>query len=145
MTSITDWILSATAVLVAVIAILPRAIRRFRRPLRIGDRLRLTGGYEDPPEWLQGHPYVCGRAVAFIPDKEGRSAVAVALDSPLFAEGTSYSFVLLRLRYADARWSRREFVHVELWVDVPSSVDSKASGAPRHKWIESHAAYRVVT
>ncbi len=137
-------ILSWTALVMVVIATLPRVTRRFRRPLNVGDRVRIRGGYEDPPEWLQGRGAITGRVVALIPESDGRSAAEVALDSPLSASQTSYTAALLRLRYKDARWTHRGVVHVELWAASPSEAGRDPAAAVPHEWVESHASYSVI-
>ena len=118
------WILGTTAAVIVAILLVTNP-HWFGR-LRVGDRVRIGGGYEDPPPWLGGRPAVTGRVSAFIDN-----AAEVELDEPLVVDGASYRVLSLRLRYRRARWTRQGIVHVEV------------AGAP-HAWVESHASYRRI-
>jgi hypothetical protein len=137
-------ILIVTAAVIALIVLLPKVIRQFRRSLLVGDRIRIRGGHEEPPQWLQGKPEITGCVTAFLPDTDDRSAVEVKLDAPLVLENRSYNFALLRLRFADARWAHHEIVNVELWMNAPSHLRAEPARSIHHEWVESHAAYQVI-
>jgi hypothetical protein len=138
MTRVQFWILATTAAVVSM----PMLWRLFSRALTVGDRIQLFGGYEDPPPWLQGRTSIEGIVLAFLDDKSGRQAVVVKLNEPITFETLSSDRVVLRLRYADARWRRSETVHVELCRPAESLSSETATSEPR--WIESHASYRVL-
>ena len=138
-----SWILGATGVTLLAAAISMKLARRFRKPLFEGDRIRVYGGHQDPPAWLNGKRAVTGRITRFIPGDPGTLAAEVTLDEPLVLDDVSHSYLVLRLRYRDARWTRREAVHVEAWEERPSQT-LPTSGAAAAHWVESHATYEVM-
>jgi hypothetical protein len=107
--------------------------------LAVGDRVRLSGGYEFEPHWLAGNSGYFGAVRAFIPGQNETPAAVVRLDEPITFEGTTGDVVVLELRYVGAKWKATETVHVELCEFMPEPV---ASELRRYgKWIESHATY----
>jgi hypothetical protein len=140
---IAAWIIVSTALLIGIIALLPRLMLSSSKALRIGDRVRLSGGHQDPAPWLQGRPEVYGRVTAFISRGNSR-AVEVAFESPFSYEGNTYPFAELRLLFKGASWSQHGVVHVELWTDAPTRLLSNSEAVGHHKYVESHASYRVM-
>jgi hypothetical protein len=113
-----------------------------KNQLKVGDRVRLFGGYSHPPEWLNGKEAHHGACVAFIPGQNAQPAAVIELDAPASFQGSSGSFVVLELRYVGARWKRHETVHAELCSSAP---ENKPSKERKHGlWVESHASYQVV-
>ena len=110
--------------------------------LSIGDRVRLSGGYDMEPNWLQGNEHYLGTVVAFIPGQNVESAAVVRLDSPILVDGISGSVVVLELRYVSAHWLGENIVHVELcdFEPEPKVWQLRRQG----KWIESHASCNVL-
>ncbi len=119
----------------------------FRRPskmteLRIGNRLKLSGGYDMDPKWLGGGTGYLGKVIAFIPGQDEQPAVVVRLEHPITVEGITGDIVVLELRFVGAAWKEIGTVHVELCDFVPAVATWK--GRKQGKWIESHATYTVV-
>ncbi|MBF6024005.1 hypothetical protein [Lysobacter niastensis] len=112
----------------------------FGRRLRVGDRVRLEGGYDMEPRWLNGQSAYFGLCVDFIPGDAGRPAAVVQLEKAITFDGAQGNFLVLRLRYVGARWAKREVVHLELFSSPPNSLQDPST---RGLWIESHASYRV--
>lgn len=110
------------------------------RSLRVGDRVRLAGGYDVEPQWLGGRSACFGECVTFMRWKETRLAAVVRLDEPLTFDSVSGAYVVLRLRHVGARWANQETVHLELFAHAP---DTPPALTTRSVWIESHANYRV--
>ena len=110
------------------------------RRLRIGDRVRLAGGYDMEPKWLSGRNACFGDCVGFIPGENNQLAAIVCLDEPVTFDGVTGSYLVLRLRYVGARWANHETVHLELFTAPPTSLQAPSA---RGLWIESHASYRV--
>jgi hypothetical protein len=135
------WILLSASALIGALALLPRIGRMFHKPLRIGDRVRISGGHQEPPPWLEGRDDVEGTVTGVVPRAQSVS-YEVTLDSPLARAATDYRFALLQLRFTDARWARNGVVHVELWAGAPSKATSGAD-VP-HEHVESHAVYRAI-
>ena len=145
MKSIQTMILGITGGTVAALALLPRIMHFVKRPLRVGDRVRLSGGYDSAASWLGTRDYVDGEVVAFINSAEGGRAAAVKLAAPITSDRFLSDIVLLYLRFADSRWSRHEIVHVELWRHLPRPEELGHHSDEDREWIESHASYRTLS
>jgi hypothetical protein len=110
--------------------------------LAVGDRLRLSGGYDFEPQWLGSASFLLGTLVDFIPGQNKQPAAVVKLDSPIGAAGEKHTIVVLELRYVGATWVSEGVVHVELCERAP---EAKAwSGRAKGRWVESHASYERV-
>jgi hypothetical protein len=107
--------------------------------VRIGDRVRLFGGYEDIA-WLGGRNEVRGVVAEFIPGENDVPAVVVQLDEALHVRRTQGRWVVLQLRYVGATWQNVGIVHVEL-------LESRPPAMPRYRptgtHAESHATYEL--
>lgn len=134
-------IIAITGVAVAAIALLPRLVRGNRGTLQAGDRVRLSGGYDDLAEWLEGREFIDGEVLSFIDVTAGRPAAVVRLSEPVSAGNFTSNIAVLHLRYDDARWSGGETVHVQLWRHVPTAADLDDQSSVDRKWVESHATY----
>ena len=107
--------------------------------LHVGDRMRLSGGYDYEPRWLPYGQSYLGTVVAFIPGQNSQPAAVVKLDRSITVDGVTGEMLVLELRYSGASWQETETVHVELCPFVP---ESKAWGErEKGKWVESHATY----
>ncbi len=80
----------------------------------VGDRIRLSGGYDQGPGWLCGASHFDGVIAAFIPGQNVQQAAVVRLESPITFEGVTGEYVVLELRYGGAEWNETDTVHVEL-------------------------------
>lgn len=123
------------------------------KPLGIGDRIRVSGGYDMYPAWLAAHGsgYV-GEVVEFIPGRNKPAAAVVALDDELVlpngagaVEGQLVRghFLVLELGHVGADWgTSRPRIHVELCEERPPAArwQDRRQGA----WVESHATYDVI-
>jgi hypothetical protein len=110
------------------------------RRLRLGSRVRLAGGYDMEPRWLDGRDAYFGECIGFIPGENDRSAAVIHLDEPLTFDSVTGSYVVLRLRFAGARRTKHETVHVELFTEPLSTLQEPAA---RGLWVESHANYHA--
>lgn len=118
--------------------------------IEVGNRIRLSGGYDFEPQWLGGRSFVEGRVTGWVPGQNEEPACVVLLDDTLSAEGLVHGdrrevtgrHVVLQLRYRDAQWENSGVVHVELCESMPQQAawPDRAVGA----WVESHASYEVV-
>lgn len=82
--------------------------------LTVGDRLRLSGGYDWGPQWLQGQQHRMVTITRFIPGQNDAPAVVAHLDAPISIDQITGQVVVLELRYKGARWDRANTVHIEL-------------------------------
>lgn len=110
--------------------------------LQVGDRLRLSGGYDFEPEWLAGASHRDAAIVAFFNETDDREAAVVKFDEFLESPRGSGEFAVLLLRYVGAQWTDHEIVHIELCNFMPELKPwaERKQGA----WIESHASYRKI-
>jgi hypothetical protein len=113
-----------------------------KQTLKVGDRLKLSGGYEDL-RWLGGRGFTFGTVTALIPGQNDQPAVVARLDEPLEVAGLRARIVVLELRYVDAEWGPSETVHVELCDFEPES--KRWQDRRQGKWAESHAVYEVIS
>ena len=145
MKSVQVAILALTGATLAVIGLLPRILRFFERPLRVSDRIRLSGGYDTAARWLGTGDHVDGEVVRFIENAVRGRAAVVKLAVPISSTSFSSDIAVLYLRFQDARWSNHEIVHVELWRHVPRPEELTDPSDEDRQWIESHASYRTLS
>jgi len=108
--------------------------------LNTGDRIRIGGGYDMAPQWLNGKQYYTGTVKAFIPGQNDMPAAVIELDEAAVFENIVGKYLILELRYEGAEWKEQETVHVELCDFMP---EEKPWGDRKQgKWVESHASYR---
>ena len=110
--------------------------------LSIRDRVRLSGGYDTEPNWLQGKGHYLGTVLDFIPGQNNGSAAVIELDDAITIAGVSGRILVLELRYVGTQWGKSNTVHVELcdFVPEPKPWQYRRQG----KWVESHASCQVV-
>ena len=135
-------VLIVTSVAVVLIGLLPRILRALSRPMRMGDRIRLSGDYGSEPAWLGTRASVDGEVITFVSRGGPRESAIIKLTVPVSADGVSSDIVALDLRYQGVRWGQREVVHGELRNNLPSEDERGTSRGG--KWVESHAQYRVL-
>jgi hypothetical protein len=105
--------------------------------LQVGDRIRLSGGYDVEPKFLQGKAELLGTLSKFIPGQNENTAAVVELDSSISVDGVTGNTLVLELRYKGASWRRTNTVHIELCDFDP---ETKAwQHRKQGRWIESHA------
>lgn len=121
------------------------------RALNVGDRVRLSGGYDFEPAWLGGRDAVVGTVTRWIAGQNAEPACVVELDEPLTATGTVKTetqtvtgrVVILEQRHVGAAWVDHGTVHVELCALDPG--DAPWPNRPVGAWVESHASYQRVS
>lgn len=107
--------------------------------LKIGDRIRLTDGYEMNPKWLSGQDCYSGTIATFIPGQNQNLAVVRKLEQTITFDNIIGDILILELRYVGATWTNTGTVHVELCNFMPEPVAWKYR--KQGKWVESHATY----
>lgn len=110
--------------------------------LKVGDRVRLSGGYDMEPKWLAGQDYYLGTVEEFIPGQNQNQAAVVKLDNAITFDDMTGDIVVLELRYVGARWKQKETVHIELCDFMPEAASWKSR--KQGKWVESHASYAKI-
>src|SRR5579872_2266387 len=82
--------------------------------LAVGDRLRLSGGYDWDPQWLREQQYRMATITRFIPGQNDAPAVVAHLDAPISIDQITGQVVVLELRSKGASWDGANTVHIEL-------------------------------
>lgn len=111
-------------------------------PIKPGDRVKLSGGYDMEPRWLGGAEYLLGSVHTFIPGQNSEPAAVVVLDAPIRVDGVEGRTVVLELRYVGQTWADSGTVHVELCDFEPEAV--RWQDRRQGRWVESHATYERV-
>jgi hypothetical protein len=114
------------------------------QPLEVGQRIRVFGGYDMYPEWLEQSPEgVLGTVVEFIPGENEEPAVIVQLDSPLETRRGTGTHLVLEQGWVGVKWGQTSpRVHVELCDFRPAGEPS--SRRRRGSWAESHATFETL-
>jgi len=108
--------------------------------LHVGDQIRIGGGYDMAPSWLNGRKDYTGTVKAFIPGQNDTPAALIVLDETIVCEDVAGKYLVLELRYEGAAWAETETVHVELCDFLPEN--ESWQDRKQGKWVESHARYR---
>ena len=114
--------------------------------LYIGDRIFVSGGYHQVPDWLLGGKEYEATVMDFRLNSlilHSRDIV-VQLDQRIRIRDLEGDALLLRLRYIGARWIDSEVVHVDLLTTVPLMKNwfSYQRWLMKNSlWVESHATY----
>lgn len=111
--------------------------------LKAGDRVRISGGYEMEPRWLEDGGAREGTLVRFIPGQNARPAAVVRLDNALTVDGRRGDFLVLELRHAGAAWQPGASVHLELLGEEPE--DLRWQDRKQGTWIEAAATITALT
>ena len=110
--------------------------------LKVGDRVRLTGGYEPEPKWLCGQDFYEGEVITFLSIKEETPLAVVRLDKPISFNKITGDILVLKLRYVDASWHETAIVQAYLYDFVPKDPVFLHCDSPNY--IESHVSYDVI-
>jgi hypothetical protein len=115
--------------------------------MNIGDKLRLSGGYDMNPRWLQARNEYYATVVAFLENNKKSSSTEklsalIEFDEFVTFEGMTGKFGLLDLRYVGQAWENSGSVHVFLLKEKINSIQARNEETSR--WMESHATYEVV-
>lgn len=97
----------------------------FGQRLRPGDRVRVSGGHETAPRWLNGKEAYFGSFLGFIPGQSSEPAAIIQLDEPVVFGDITGSFLIMELRFVGARWAHHETVHLELCESLPPNKGSR--------------------
>jgi hypothetical protein len=116
--------------------------------VEIGDRLKVTGGYEYDPNWLKGKEGCIGTVIRFLWEGDDRRKKLV-LD--LGEEFTTCEFkgryLILFLRGDEDHWEDEGVVYVVVGNSIPKDVESIGVAAdPKtgFKWVEAAASYKIL-
>jgi hypothetical protein len=137
-------ILIVTGGVMLAMLLLPRFIRLFGRPLRAGDHIRLSGGYETPAAWLGQFGHIDAEVLRFIVIPGRSNAAVVRMARAISCSDITSDIALLYLRFRDGRWRKSNIVHVELWSHEPTVAEVSDATRGTRCHVESHASYRLL-
>lgn len=114
------------------------------RPLQVGDKITLSGGYDYDPVFLKNPPASSrtGTVIKFITGQNQLRAAVVKLDEKITGEKITGDIVVLELRYAGQTWQKPTPVHIELCDFIPE--DKEWKDRKQGEWVEAAATVRLV-
>ena len=89
---------------------------KLTRPLQVGDKIKLSGGYDYDPFFLK-NPLASSRSgtvIQFIKGQNKSLAAVVKLDEKMSGEKITGDIVVLELRWVGQTWQEPTPVHIEL-------------------------------
>lgn len=120
------------------------ALRPREGELAPGDRIRISVRDGSPPDRLEGLASIQGRVARFLPPLSARALdrALVRLPEPTPVGGVRANWLLLSVRYHQARWFQEGEVHVVAYPDEPRRWLSSFQGGARA--LSRTAVYRRV-
>lgn len=114
------------------------------RPLQVGDRIELSGGYDYEPIYLRNPPSSSrrGTIIQFIKGQSEESAAVVKLDQTISGEKITGDIVVLELRHVGQTWQNPTPVHVELCDFMPE--DKAWKDRRQGEWVEAAALVKLI-
>ena len=117
--------------------------------LKVGDRIKVSGGYDMDPPWLKGGSGYIAVVTGFfdnnIEKREGDSAISASIEfeNEVEYKGINGKYGFLLGRYEGQTWDAEnhgEHVHISS-VPINSNTDIKEELSV---WAESHASYKII-
>lgn len=117
---------------------------KLTQPLKVGDKIELSGGYNYDPLFLKNPPASkrSGTVIQFIKGQNESQAAVVKLDQVISGEKITGDIVVLELRYVGQTWQEPTPVHIELCDFMPE--DKTWKDRKQGEWIEAAATVKLV-
>ena len=117
---------------------------KLTRPLQVGDRIELSGGYDYAPLFLKNPPASkrSGTVIQFIKGQNELSAAVVKLDQKFSGEKITGDIVVLELRNVGQTWQEPTPVHIELCDFIPENKTWK--DRKQGEWVEAAATVTLI-
>lgn len=117
---------------------------KLTQPLKVGDKIELSGGYNYDPLFLKNPPASkrSGTVIKFIKGQNESQAAVVKLDQVISGEKITGDIVVLELRYVGQTWQEPTPVHIELCDFMPE--DKTWKDRKQGEWIEAAATVKLV-
>jgi len=109
--------------------------------MRVGDTVKLFGGYDYEPDWLDGEDHQLAKVIKFIPGQSSEQAAVVKLSQPITVDSVIGEILVLELRHKGAKWFKNGTVHIELCDFLPD--DTRWQDRKQGLWVEAAASYAV--
>ena len=118
---------------------------KLTRPLQVGDKIELSGGYDYEPLFLKNPPASkrSGTIIQFIKGQNESPAAVVKLDQNVSGEKITGNIVVLELRHVGQTWQEPTPVHIELCDFMPE--DKTWKDRKQGEWVEAAASVTLVT
>ena len=123
------------------LAELPGTIAVQFSAMKVGDTIKLYGGYDYEPEWLGKKDHQLATVIKFIPGQDSEPAAVVKLSQPITVESVTGEILVLELRHEGAKWFKKGTVHIELCNIIPDAV--RWQDRKQGLWVEAAASYAV--
>lgn len=114
------------------------------KPLQIGDKIELAGGYDYDPIYLKNPPAKDrkGTVIQFIKGQNDEPAAVVKLDQKISGEKVTGDIAVLELRHVGQTWQEPTPVHIELCDFIPE--DKTWKDRKQGEWIEAAASVKLI-
>ncbi len=114
------------------------------RPLQVGDKIELSGGYDYDPIYLKRPlaTHRSGTVIKFIKGQNKEPAAVVKLDHKISGEKITGDIVVLQLRHAGQTWQEPTPVHIELCDFMPE--DKAWKDRKQGEWVEAAASVKLI-
>jgi hypothetical protein len=114
------------------------------KPLQVGDKVELSGGYDYNPIYLKSPPASkrSGTVIQFIKGQNEAPAAIVKLDQKISGENIAADIVVLELRHTGQTWQEPTPVHIELCDFMPE--DKAWEDRKKGEWVEAAATVKLV-
>jgi len=115
-----------------------------RKPVEIGSRIELYGGYDNSPGYLKNPSAQSrtGTVIDFIKSERGDLSAVVKLDTTIVGDSISGNIAVLSTRNKGQDWTSDGPVHIELCNFIPKSNEN--GKRQLGEWIEAAASYRLL-
>jgi hypothetical protein len=117
---------------------------KLTRPLQVGDKIELSGGYDYDPIYLK-NPQATNRSgtvIQFIKGQNEEPAAVVRLDQTISGQQITGDVVVLELRYVGQTWQEPTPVHIELCDFMPE--DKPWKDRKQGEWVEAAATVKLI-
>lgn len=116
--------------------------------IHLGDKISLKGGYDGDPEWLKGVPQgFLGTAKKFLAQNTGEPLLVLELENEASIMGVTGNYLILSLRYVEAKWEDKGICHVVIAANIPDDPEF-GQKLPKeedgYKWVESNASFEKI-
>ena len=123
------------------LAKLPSTIAVQFSAMKVGDIVKLYGGYDYDPKWLGKEDHRLATVLKFIPGQNSEPAAVVKLSQPIAVDSVTGEVLVLELRHEGAKWFKKGTVHIELCNFIPE--DIRWQDRKQGLWVEAAASYAV--
>jgi hypothetical protein len=119
-------------------------ILKLPKPLQVGDKIDLSGGYDYDPLFLKSPAASkrTGTLIKFIKGQNETPAAVVKLDNEISGQKVTGDIVILELRHVGQTWQEPTPVHIELCDFMPE--DKAWKDRRQGEWVEAAATVTLV-